>query len=52
MNTDDLLDLLRNSPKNEGLFNPWWENDPENDDFSNSYEIRQHQLKAYLDERL
>ena len=52
MNTDDLLDLLRKSPKNEGLFNPWWENDPENDDFSNSYEIRQHQLKAYLDERL
>ena len=52
MNTDELLDLLRKSPKNEGLFNPWWENDPENDDFSNSYEIRQHQLKAYLDERL
>ena len=52
MNTDELLDLLRNSPKNEGLFNPWWENDPENDDFSNSYEIRQHQLKAYLGERL
>ena len=52
MNTDDLLDLLRNSPQNEGLFNPWWENDPENDDFSNSYEIRQHQLKAYLKERI
>lgn len=50
-NIDDFLDLLRNSPTGS-VFNPWWENDPENDDYSNSYEIRQHQLKAYLSERL
>ena len=52
MTTDELLDLLRNKPKYGSLFNPWWENDPENDDFSNSYEIRQHQLRAYLEERI
>lgn len=52
LTTDGLLDLLRNKPKYGPLFNPWWENDPENDDFSNSYEIRQHQLQAYLEERL
>ena len=51
MTTDELLDLLRNAPKGY-LFNPWWQNDPENDDFDNAYEIRQHQLQAYLEERI
>ena len=48
---DDFLDLIRESPAG-AVFNPWWHNDPVNDDYSNAYEIRQHQLKAYISERL
>lgn len=51
MTTDELLDLLRQAPKGY-LFNPWWQIDPENDDYNNSCEIRRHQLQAYLEERL
>jgi uracil-DNA glycosylase len=48
---DEFIDLLRHDPT-ENLFNPWWQNDPENDDYSNACEIRRHQLKFYLKERL
>lgn len=50
-NMDDFIDLLRDTPT-DNVFNPWWQNDLENDDYSNSYEIRQHQLKTYLSERI
>lgn len=46
-----LIDELRDAPPG-ALFNQWWQRDEVNDDFTNSYEIRQHQLKAYLRERV
>lgn len=48
---DEFIDALRDMPGGD-LFNPWWQNDPENDDYTNSSEIRRHQLKFYLYERL
>ncbi len=51
LNVKDFVELLRvlSLPN---VFNPWWQNDMEYDDFSNSYEIRRHQLRAYLNERV
>ena len=48
---DDFIESLRETPEGD-LFNPWWQNDPENDDYTNASEIRRHQLKFYLQERL
>ena len=48
---DDFIDALQSTPEGD-LFNPWWQTDPENDDYSNSAEIRRHQLMFYLRERL
>lgn len=48
---DTFIEGLRECPTGN-LFNPWWQNDTENDDYSNSAEIRRHQLKFYLSERL
>ncbi len=44
------IESLRETP-GENLFNPWWERDEDNDDYTNSPEIRRHQLKTYLEER-
>lgn len=48
---EKFIETLRNSPEGP-VFNPWWQNDPENDDYSNAAEIRRHQLEWYLSERL
>lgn len=48
---DNFIDALREAPAGD-LFNPWWQNDPENDDYTNACEIRRHQLMFYLYERL
>jgi uracil-DNA glycosylase len=48
---DDFIDSLKDCPAG-ALFNPWWQHDPVNDDYSNSAEIRRHQLKFYLQQRL
>lgn len=48
---EEFIESLRETPAGN-LFNPWWQNDPENDDYSNACEIRRHQLKFYLQERL
>lgn len=48
---DDFIESLREAPAGN-LFNPWWQNDPENDDYTNASEIRRHHLKAYLQERI
>lgn len=48
---DEFIESLRETPGGN-LFNPWWQNDPENDDYTNASEIRRHQLKFYLEERL
>ncbi|MDD2998735.1 MAG: uracil-DNA glycosylase [Erysipelotrichia bacterium] len=48
---DSFIESLRDTP--EGcLFNPWWQHDDVHDDYNNSAEIRRHQLKFYLTERL
>ena len=46
----EYIELLRKKPSSN-LFNPWWEKDEVNDDYSNSAEIRRRQLKCYLEER-
>ncbi len=48
---DNFIESLREMPEGD-LFNPWWQNDPDNDDYSNACEIRRHQLMFYLRERL
>ncbi len=48
---DNFIESLRQMPEGD-LFNPWWQNDPENDDYTNAAEIRRHQLMFYLRERL
>lgn len=48
---DDFIDSLKDCPAGD-LFNPWWQRDEEHDDYNNSAEIRRHQLKFYLQERL
>lgn len=48
---DIFIESLREMPKG-CLFNPWWQHDDIHDDYSNSAEIRRHQLKSYLTERL
>ncbi len=45
------IESLRQTPPG-AVFNPWWQKDPENDDYSNAPEIRRHQLEWYLSERL
>lgn len=50
MDIDKFIALLRKAPEGN-VFNPWWQIDPENDDYSNSPEIRRNQLKHYLKER-
>jgi uracil-DNA glycosylase len=44
------IESLKKSPKGP-IFNPWWHTDKENDDYSNSAEIRRRQLIQYLEER-
>lgn len=44
------IESLRKKPS-PLMFNPWWEKDEINDDYSNSAEIRRRQLKFYLEER-
>jgi hypothetical protein len=51
MNVVRFIETLRKAPKTE-IFNPWWQTDKENDDYTNAPEIRRHQLKFYLTERL
>ena len=48
---DSFIETLRQTPEGN-LFNPWWQRDEQHDDYSNSAEIRRHQLKFYLQERL
>lgn len=48
---EKFIEELRDWPTGN-LFNPWWQHDAEHDDYSNSAEIRRHQLKFYLSERL
>lgn len=49
-NAERFIESLRQAPTGN-IFNPWWQPDEIHDDYSNSAEIRRHQLKAYLRER-
>jgi len=49
-NLDSLFNLLQNTPKG-AFFNPWFEQDPENDLYPDAPEMRQRQLRSYLSER-
>lgn len=47
---DEFISSLKHSP--DGLFNPWYHRDDEHDERANAPEIRRHQLKTYLSERV
>ena len=48
---DSFIRALKNSPGSDGVFNPWWETDPENDLVKSAPAIRRNQLNQYLSER-
>ncbi len=48
----DFLDMLKGSPRNGMVFNPWWEVDLQNDIGPQAPEIRKEQLRRYLEERV
>jgi Uracil DNA glycosylase superfamily len=48
---EKFIRLLKRSPSN-GVFNPWWEVDSQNDIGRNAPAIRRSQLRAYLRRRL
>jgi len=50
-NIDSLFDLLKDTPEG-AFFNPWYEQDPENDCSDEASKIRRIQLQSYLSERL
>lgn len=50
-NIDKFIKGLKNCPAG-ALFNPWWQRDEIHDDYDNAAEIRRHQLKFYLNQRL
>ena len=43
---------LQQSPGGQGVFNPWYDSDPENDSDGQGPKIRRQQLAAYLNERM
>ncbi|MGM0600203.1 MAG: uracil-DNA glycosylase [Candidatus Rifleibacteriota bacterium] len=51
MNVKKFIEMLRKAPT-ENVFNPWWQIDEVNDDYSNAPEIRRNHLEYYLKERL
>ena len=49
---DSFIRALKKSPGSNGVFNPWWEMDPENDFNKSAPVIRRNQLKQYFLERI
>ena len=47
-----IINHLKTFPKKDGVFNPWWEVDPENDINEYGPDIRRQQLFQYLKERI
>ena len=43
---------LRKSPKTDGVFNPWYDSDPDNDRDQKGPLIRRTQLRYYLEQRM
>lgn len=48
---DSFIRALKKSPASNGVFNPWWQTDPENDISKSAPVIRRKQLNQYLSER-
>ena len=46
------INTLKQSPDRNDVFNPWWEQDHENDEMADAPQIRRKQLFHYLKERL
>lgn len=49
---EKIIKALKASPQRDGLFNPWWQVDPDHDIDSKGPAIRRRQLKQYLSERI
>jgi hypothetical protein len=49
---EKFIKALKASPQRDGLFNPWWQVDPDHDIDSKGPAIRRRQLKQYLAERV
>ena len=47
----DFFELLRRSPRGDGIFNPWWENDTEYDLDTSAPDTRRRNLRHYILER-
>ncbi|NLM16225.1 MAG: uracil-DNA glycosylase [Candidatus Riflebacteria bacterium] len=47
----EITELLKKAPKGD-VFNPWFDQDKENDYYTNAPEIRRHQMRAFLSERV
>ena len=52
MGIQNFIARLKKSPKQSGVFNPWYDVDPENDWDHQGPRIRRQQLTAYLAERI
>jgi len=49
---DSFILSLKNHPKRNGVFNPWWDTDSENDIDNQGPIVRRQQLRQYLIERI
>ncbi len=52
MDIEHFIHSLKQNPKENGVFNPWYDRDPENDSDGQGPKIRRRQLTAYLSERI
>jgi uracil-DNA glycosylase len=49
---DSFIGSLKKSPKRNGVFNPWWDTDSDNDIDNRGPVVRRRQLRQYLIERI
>ena len=47
-----LPNTLKKPPENTSVFNPWWQQDPQNDIDDSGAGVRRKQLSQYLAERI
>ncbi len=52
MDIQNFIRSLKKNPPGIGIFNPWYEVDPQNDNGRQGPKIRKNQLSAYLSERI
>ncbi len=49
---EPFIQALKQAPRRQDLFNPWWQIDPHHDRSARSPAVRRRQLKQYLAERI